>query len=207
MQLDLVDVFGARAFAGKPLGVVHGAADLSDAAMLQLTRWLGFSETTFLLPPSDPAADYRVRIFYPAGELPFAGHPTLGTAHAWLRAGGTPRMAGRIMQQCGVGLKLFQWHEPHAELIAQSLLLSIDPGEAKAMFEEEARIASHVCHSNVVNIFDTGCCDGTVCRTPPSGQFCGMQGATCETCTAQETAIAREVIGASVGDVRDVVAA
>lgn len=104
MQLDLVDVFGARAFAGNPLGVVHGAADLSDAAMLQLTRWLGFSETTFLLPPSDPAADYRVRIFYPAGELPFAGHPTLGTAHAWLRAGGTPRMAGRIMQQCGVGL-------------------------------------------------------------------------------------------------------
>lgn len=104
MRLDLIDVFGARAFAGNPLGVVHGAEGLSDAAMLRLTRWLGFSETTFLLPPADPAADYRVRIFYPAGELPFAGHPTLGTAHAWLRAGGVPRRAGTIMQECGVGL-------------------------------------------------------------------------------------------------------
>lgn len=104
MQLDLIDVFGARAFAGNPLGVVHGAEGLDEAAMLRLTRWLGFSETTFLLPPTDPAADYRVRIFYPAGELPFAGHPTLGTAHAWLRAGGVPRRAGTIMQQCGVGL-------------------------------------------------------------------------------------------------------
>lgn len=104
MQLDLIDVFGARALVGNPLGVVHGAEGLSDAAMLRLTRWLGFSETTFLLPPSDPAADYRVRIFYPAGELPFAGHPTLGTAHAWLHAGGVPRRAGTIIQQCGIGL-------------------------------------------------------------------------------------------------------
>ncbi len=104
MQLDLVDVFGARAFAGNPLGVVHGAEGLSDAAMQQLTCWLGFSETTFLLPPTDPGADYRVRIFYPAGELPFAGHPTLGTAHAWLRAGGVPRQSGVIIQQCGAGL-------------------------------------------------------------------------------------------------------
>ncbi len=104
MKLDLVDVFGARAFAGNPLGVVHSAEGLDDAAMLRLTRWLGFSETTFLLPPTDPGADYRVRIFYPAGELPFAGHPTLGTAHAWLQAGGAPRTPGVIMQQCGVGL-------------------------------------------------------------------------------------------------------
>ena len=104
MQLDLVDVFGARPLMGNPLAVVRGGEDLSDAAMLALTRWLGFSETTFLLPPSDPAADYRVRIFYPAGELPFAGHPTLGTCHAWLAAGGVPRQAGRMVQQCGVGL-------------------------------------------------------------------------------------------------------
>lgn len=104
MQLDLVDVFGVRAMAGNPLGVVHAADGLSADAMLQLTRWIGFSETTFLLPPTHPDADYRVRIFYPAGELPFAGHPTLGTAHAWLRAGGQPKRAGVVVQECGVGL-------------------------------------------------------------------------------------------------------
>lgn len=104
MKLDLVDVFGAQALRGNPLAVVHGADGMTAEAMLALTRWLGFSETTFLLPPSDPAADYRVRIFYPAGELPFAGHPTLGTCHAWLAAGGVPKNAGRIVQECGVGL-------------------------------------------------------------------------------------------------------
>lgn len=104
MLLDLVDVFGSAATKGNPLGVVHGADDLNDAQMLALTQWLGFSETTFLLPPSDPAADYKVRIFYPAGELPFAGHPTLGTCHAWLEAGGKPKRDGVVVQECGIGL-------------------------------------------------------------------------------------------------------
>lgn len=104
MKLDLIDVFGAQALRGNPLAVVHGAEGMSSEAMLALTRWLGFSETSFLLPPTDPGADYRVRIFYPAGELPFAGHPTLGTCHAWLAAGGMPKNAGRIAQECGVGL-------------------------------------------------------------------------------------------------------
>jgi len=104
MTLDLVDVFGSGPLTGNPLAVVHGGEDLDAAAMLRITRWLGFSETTFLLPPTDPAADYRVRIFYPAGELPFAGHPTLGSAHAWLAAGGTPKAAGTVIQECGIGL-------------------------------------------------------------------------------------------------------
>lgn len=104
MKLDLIDVFGAQPLRGNPLAVVHGAKGMSAEAMLALTRWLGFSETTFLLPPSDPGADYRVRIFYPAGELPFAGHPTLGTCHAWLGAGGAPKQSDRIVQECGVGL-------------------------------------------------------------------------------------------------------
>jgi PhzF family phenazine biosynthesis protein len=104
VKLDLVDVFGARTFAGNSLGVVHGAERLDGDQMLALTRWLNFSETTFLLPPTDPGADYRLRIFYPAGELPFAGHPTLGTCHAWLQAGGVPKQPGCIVQQCGVGL-------------------------------------------------------------------------------------------------------
>ncbi len=104
MKLDVIDVFASGPLSGNPLAVVHAAAALDAAQMLALTRWLGFSETAFLLPPADPAADYRVRIFYPAGEMPFAGHPTLGTAHAWLAAGGVPRQAGLVMQECGVGL-------------------------------------------------------------------------------------------------------
>lgn len=104
MELDLIDVFGSCPLSGNPLAVVRGGEGLSDAQMQALTRWLGFSETTFLLPPTDPRADYRVRIFYPAGELPFAGHPTLGTARAWLAAGGVPGEAGRIVQECGIGL-------------------------------------------------------------------------------------------------------
>ena len=104
MRLDLVDVFANGPQTGNPLAVVRGDVDLSEEQMLALTRWLGFSETTFLLPPRDPAADYRVRIFYPAGELPFAGHPTLGSAFAWLAAGGEPRHPGMVVQECGIGL-------------------------------------------------------------------------------------------------------
>ncbi|MFC3097522.1 PhzF family phenazine biosynthesis protein [Alteraurantiacibacter palmitatis] len=104
MQLDLVDVFGNGALSGNPLAVVHAAQGMDAPTMLRLTQWLGFSETTFLLPPTEPEADYRVRIFYPAGELPFAGHPTLGSAYAWLAAGGTPQRGGVVVQQCGAGL-------------------------------------------------------------------------------------------------------
>jgi PhzF family phenazine biosynthesis protein len=104
MQIGLVDVFGSGPLRGNPLAVVQGGEGLPDAQMLRLTQWLGFSETAFLLPPRDPAADYAVRIFYPGGELPFAGHPTLGTCHAWLRAGGRPQREGLIVQECGVGL-------------------------------------------------------------------------------------------------------
>ena len=104
MKIDLVDVFGSGPLSGNPLAVVHGAGELSADQMLALTQWLGFSETTFLLPPSDSAADYRVRIFYPGGELPFAGHPTLGSCCAWLEAGGSPQQDGVVIQECGVGL-------------------------------------------------------------------------------------------------------
>ena len=98
-----VDVFTDRPGHGNPLAVVLDAEGLDDAAMARLARWTNLSETTFLLAPSDPAADYRVRIWTPGGELPFAGHPTLGSCHAWLAAGGTAR-GEEIVQQCGVGL-------------------------------------------------------------------------------------------------------
>ena len=99
-----VDVFTATAMRGNPLAVVHDAEGLSDAQMADFARWTNLSETTFLLPPTDPAADYRVRIHTPGGELPFAGHPTLGSCHAWLAAGGRPKQEGVVVQQCAVGL-------------------------------------------------------------------------------------------------------
>ena len=99
-----VDVFTAQPLRGNPLAVVHDAAGLSDAGMADLARWTNLSETAFLLPPTDAGADYRVRIFTPGGELPFAGHPTLGSCFAWLDAGGRPKLAHRIVQQCEIGL-------------------------------------------------------------------------------------------------------
>jgi PhzF family phenazine biosynthesis protein len=99
-----LDVFTATALRGNPLAVVHGADGLSDERMAEFARWTNLSETTFLLPPTDAAADYRVRIFTAGGELPFAGHPTLGSCRAWLAAGGVPRDPGVVVQQCGVGL-------------------------------------------------------------------------------------------------------
>ncbi|MGK5061581.1 PhzF family phenazine biosynthesis protein [Janthinobacterium sp. LB3P112] len=98
-----VDVFSTVPFLGNPLAVVLDANGLDDAQMQAIARWTGLSETTFVLAPRDPAADYRVRIFSPETEFPFAGHPTLGTAHALLDAGLQPKGA-RIVQECGVGL-------------------------------------------------------------------------------------------------------
>ncbi len=103
-RFSQLDVFTAQAMRGNPLAVVHDAQGLTEADMAAFARWTNLSETTFLLPPTDAAADYRVRIWTPAGELPFAGHPTLGSCHAWLAAGGAPRTEGVVVQECGVGL-------------------------------------------------------------------------------------------------------
>ncbi len=98
-----VDVFADQALEGNPLAVVIDAVDLDDAQMAAFARWTNLSETAFLLPPTLPGADYRVRIFTPGGELPFAGHPTLGSCHVWLSGGG--KAAGEfVVQQCEVGL-------------------------------------------------------------------------------------------------------
>ncbi len=99
-----VDVFTNDPLFGNPVAVVLDAEGLSDDEMAQFANWTNLSETTFVLPPTDPAADYRVRIFTTSTELPFAGHPTIGTCHAWLEAGGTPKNDGTIVQECGVGL-------------------------------------------------------------------------------------------------------
>ncbi|HEX5300051.1 MAG TPA: PhzF family phenazine biosynthesis protein [Streptosporangiaceae bacterium] len=99
-----VDVFSATPYLGNPVAVVLDGTDLTDLEMQRLARWTNLSESTFVLPPAAPAADYRLRIFTPGGELPFAGHPTLGSARAWLDHGGMPRQADRIVQECAAGL-------------------------------------------------------------------------------------------------------
>jgi PhzF family phenazine biosynthesis protein len=99
-----VDVFASYGFSGNPVAVVHDAEGLETDEMLRITSWTNLSEVTFLLPPTTGEADYRVRIFCPGRELPFAGHPTLGTCRAWLAAGGTPKHPDRVVQECGAGL-------------------------------------------------------------------------------------------------------
>ena len=98
-----IDVFTAVPYRGNPVAVVLDGEGLSTEQMQDFTNWTNLSEATFLLPPTAPGADYRLRIFCPGRELPFAGHPTLGSCHAWLQAGGQPRGA-HVVQECGVGL-------------------------------------------------------------------------------------------------------
>jgi PhzF family phenazine biosynthesis protein len=99
-----IDVFTTAPYRGNPVAVVLDSTDLDSDQMQRFAHWTNLSETTFVLPPNDPAADYRVRIFTPAAELPFAGHPTLGTCHAWLSAGGVPKRDDLIVQECSAGL-------------------------------------------------------------------------------------------------------
>jgi len=103
LKFNQVDVFTAVPFKGNPLAVLAGADALSDEEMMRIANWTNLSETTFLCAPTEPDADYRVRIFTPARELPFAGHPTLGSCSVWLGLGNRPKR-DHIVQQCGVGL-------------------------------------------------------------------------------------------------------
>src|SRR5215207_1601576 len=104
LEFRQVDVFSRAGLGGNPVAVVQAADGVTDEEMQTFARWTNLSETTFLLSPTDPAADYRLRIFTPSSELPFAGHPTIGSAHAWLEAGGVPVATDRIVQECAAGL-------------------------------------------------------------------------------------------------------
>lgn len=104
IQFELVDVFGSGLFSGNPVAVIGDAENIDPALFQRIAQWLNLSETTFLFPPTHPDADYRVRIFTLEREMPFAGHPTLGTCHFWLNAGVRPKHADYIVQECGAGL-------------------------------------------------------------------------------------------------------
>ncbi|MCW2823379.1 MAG: phenazine biosynthesis protein PhzF [Aeromicrobium sp.] len=104
MRFSQVDVFTDELTLGNPVAVVHDADGLTDEQMAAFARWTNLSETTFLLAPTDPVADYRLQIFTTYAELPFAGHPTLGSARAWLAAGGSPQHPGVLRQECGAGI-------------------------------------------------------------------------------------------------------
>jgi len=123
-QFRQVDVFAGSPYGGNPLAVVLGAGGLTDEQMSRFANWTNLSETTFVLEPDDDQADYRVRIFTPSMELPFAGHPTLGTCHAWLEAGGKPRKPGVIIQQCAAGLVTVEQDASGLRFAAPPLLRS-----------------------------------------------------------------------------------
>ena len=130
MRYTEVDVFTDTLTAGNPVAVVHDADGLDDATMAAFARWTNLSETTFLVRQTDPGADYRLRIFTPGGELPFAGHPTLGSARAWVAAGGTPRTPGVVVQECGVGLVQVRVHDERVAFAAPPLRRSGPADEA-----------------------------------------------------------------------------
>ncbi|HEX6298950.1 MAG TPA: PhzF family phenazine biosynthesis protein [Acidimicrobiia bacterium] len=132
-RFRLVDVFGERPLTGNPLAVVLDSEDLSTEEMLEITRWLNFSETTFLSPPNSREADYKARIFSLAGELPFAGHPTLGSCHVWQSLAGESR--DDIVQECGAGLVRLRRSGERISFEAPDLVREgpVDPAEIEEL--------------------------------------------------------------------------
>lgn len=130
-----VDVFTDELTYGNAVAVVHDATDLTTTQMAKFARWTNLAETTFLLPPTTPAADYRLRIFTISRELPFAGHPTLGSARAWLEAGGRPHTPGHLVQECGAGLVTLRQDKSRLSFAAPPRLRSgpVSPDELQAL--------------------------------------------------------------------------
>jgi PhzF family phenazine biosynthesis protein len=136
-RFSQVDVFGSGPCSGNPVAVVLDAEGMSEGEMQRFARWTNLAETTFVLPPARPEADYRVRIFTPVLELPFAGHPTLGTCHAWLQGGGEARGSGETVQECDAGLVRIKRDASGLAFAAPPLVRS---GPASA--EDTARVAA-----------------------------------------------------------------
>ena len=144
-----VDVFARDPYRGNPVAVILDADDIDDDEMQHIARWTNLSETTFILSPTEARADYRARIFTPGGELPFAGHPTLGSARAWLDHGGEPREVGTIVQECAAGLIELRHDGEALAFAAPPVLRSGDLDEpfvaqiADALGIDRERIVAH----------------------------------------------------------------
>ena len=151
-----VDVFTATPYFGNPLAVVLDGSGLDDAAMQRFARWTNLSETTFVLPPAQSTADYRLRIFTPGGELPFAGHPTLGSCHAWIEAGGQPKGTEFIVQECAKGLINIRRDVANAHLAfaAPSLMRSTPSAEVLAQTANALGIST--AHITAAQLLDNG---------------------------------------------------
>jgi PhzF family phenazine biosynthesis protein len=148
-QFRQVDVFTDTPYFGNPLAVVLGAEGLSDEQMRRFANWTNLSETTFVLPPRDSGADYLVRIFTPSSELPFAGHPTLGTCHAWLQAGGRPARPGLVVQECGAGLVAIKQTEAGLAFAAPPL---VRQGPVEDEVAERVARALNIDRNDMVDI-------------------------------------------------------
>jgi PhzF family phenazine biosynthesis protein len=148
-QFRQVDVFTDTPYVGNPVAVVLGADGLSDEQMQQFANWTNLSETTFVLPPRDAGADYLVRIFTGSRELPFAGHPTLGTCHAWLEAGGRAANPDFVVQECGAGLVTVRRTEAGLAFAAPPLVRS---GPVEEQIAERVAQGLNVPRSDIVDI-------------------------------------------------------
>lgn len=153
LPFSQVDVFAPGPQAGNPVAVVHSADGLTTDQMQQFANWTNLSETTFLQAPTDPAADYRLRIFTPVAEVPFAGHPTLGSAHAWLLNGGRPQDTGQLIQQCGAGLVRIRRSDIELSFKAPPLTRSgpVDPATLERVVASLGLTAAQVLLSNWVD--------------------------------------------------------
>lgn len=151
-----IDVFTATPYFGNPLAVVLNASGLDDAAMQRFARWTNLSETTFVLPPTQPTADYRLRIFTPGGELPFAGHPTLGSCHAWLESGGQPKSKDFIVQECAKGLITIQRDEANSRLAFAAPSLSRTAPSPVVLAQVAGALGITAAHITAAQLLDNG---------------------------------------------------
>lgn len=147
-RFHLIDVFAEEPFSGNPLPVVHDADDLSTEQMQLVTRWMNHSESAFLVSPRDASADYAVRIFTLEREMPFAGHPTLGSCHAWLAAGGERKNEKTVIQECGAGLVPIQVLDGRFAFAAPPLIRS---GEIDASKLDEIVRVLRIEPDNVID--------------------------------------------------------
>ena len=151
-----VDVFTSTPYLGNPVAVVMGGDGLDDDTMQRFARWTNLSETTFVLTPTQALADYRLRIFTPGGELPFAGHPTLGSCHAWLEAGGEQKNQHAVVQECAKGLINIRSDERRKQLAFAAPTLQRTAPSSVALAQVASALGIKAAQVNAAQLLDNG---------------------------------------------------